>query len=135
MPLLLDVVPDQLSYAFDRRAFTLTADRSDQSHPWGIPLYVVKLIADGLVFGIDELVGREGFDPQAVTEDPGGYPDLDRINPGLGRGSHMLPAIKGPGVGLETKLPGCVTHVRFFFFNDTATTEIYTLSLHDALPI
>src|SRR2546425_6894779 len=37
-----------------------------------------------------------------------------------------------------------VSHVRcfvslvcifFFFFNDTATTEIYTLSLHDALPI
>src|SRR2546422_7531798 len=25
--------------------------------------------------------------------------------------------------------------MRFFFFNDTATTEIYTLSLHDALPI
>ena len=25
--------------------------------------------------------------------------------------------------------------VGFFFFNDTATTEIYTLSLHDALPI
>src|ERR1039457_3967904 len=24
---------------------------------------------------------------------------------------------------------------KFFFFNDTATTEIYTLSLHDALPI
>src|ERR1041385_9421582 len=32
---------------------------------------------------------------------------------------------------------GCVLlHVLFFFFfNDTATTEIYTLSLHDALPI
>src|SRR3712207_8217867 len=31
----------------------------------------------------------------------------------------------------------CVTYscVFFFFFNDTATTEIYTLSLHDALPI
>src|SRR5258708_22387465 len=38
----------------------------------------------------------------------------------------------------------CVRHVVvfcrprfscFFFFNDTATTEIYTLSLHDALPI
>src|SRR5438874_3248503 len=28
-----------------------------------------------------------------------------------------------------------VTVVKFFFFNDTATTEIYTLSLHDALPI
>src|ERR1039457_2619491 len=27
------------------------------------------------------------------------------------------------------------SHVFFFFFNDTATTEIYTLSLHDALPI
>src|SRR3712207_7993573 len=27
---------------------------------------------------------------------------------------------------------GCA---KFFFFNDTATTEIYTLSLHDALPI
>src|SRR5258707_10801415 len=26
-------------------------------------------------------------------------------------------------------------HAFFFFFNDTATTEIYTLSLHDALPI
>src|SRR6185312_17436987 len=26
-------------------------------------------------------------------------------------------------------------HPHFFFFNDTATTEIYTLSLHDALPI
>src|SRR2546422_7327876 len=26
-------------------------------------------------------------------------------------------------------------HLSIFFFNDTATTEIYTLSLHDALPI
>src|SRR5258706_3994171 len=29
----------------------------------------------------------------------------------------------------------CCLHDSFFFFNDTATTEIYTLSLHDALPI
>src|SRR3989449_4840041 len=29
-----------------------------------------------------------------------------------------------------SSFPSC-----FFFFNDTATTEIYTLSLHDALPI
>src|SRR2546430_14419283 len=28
-----------------------------------------------------------------------------------------------------------LTYFLFFFFNDTATTEIYTLSLHDALPI
>src|SRR5258708_21352207 len=29
----------------------------------------------------------------------------------------------------------CTSAPPFFFFNDTATTEIYTLSLHDALPI
>src|SRR5947199_10585689 len=29
----------------------------------------------------------------------------------------------------------CLLFFFFFFFNDTATTEIYTLSLHDALPI
>src|SRR2546427_6628539 len=31
--------------------------------------------------------------------------------------------------------PACLSLFFFFFFNDTATTEIYTLSLHDALPI
>src|SRR3712207_9251802 len=30
---------------------------------------------------------------------------------------------------------GVCPFYKFFFFNDTATTEIYTLSLHDALPI
>src|SRR3712207_9474100 len=29
----------------------------------------------------------------------------------------------------------CLLFIYIFFFNDTATTEIYTLSLHDALPI
>src|SRR5260221_9553435 len=32
-------------------------------------------------------------------------------------------------------LPSISFSPSFFFFNDTATTEIYTLSLHDALPI
>src|SRR5947208_1571589 len=32
-------------------------------------------------------------------------------------------------------LMSCDFVLFFFFFNDTATTEIYTLSLHDALPI
>src|SRR5258708_18429207 len=32
-------------------------------------------------------------------------------------------------------IPDDPSHPYFFFFNDTATTEIYTLSLHDALPI
>src|SRR5258706_16390203 len=34
---------------------------------------------------------------------------------------------------ISSGMPFTVTF--FFFFNDTATTEIYTLSLHDALPI
>src|ERR1035438_10906087 len=34
---------------------------------------------------------------------------------------------------LRQSFPLCLFF--FFFFNDTATTEIYTLSLHDALPI
>src|SRR5258708_34198920 len=33
------------------------------------------------------------------------------------------------------KISPLPTFFYFFFFNDTATTEIYTLSLHDALPI
>src|SRR5260370_41564500 len=36
---------------------------------------------------------------------------------------------------LVFRLLGKTLFYRFFFFNDTATTEIYTLSLHDALPI
>ena len=39
----------------------------------------------------------------------------------------------GRRVGLLVSL--VYTAVSVFFFNDTATTEIYTLSLHDALPI
>src|SRR3989454_3944124 len=36
---------------------------------------------------------------------------------------------------MSIHLPVTLTIFFFFFFNDTATTEIYTLSLHDALPI
>src|SRR2546426_3599707 len=36
---------------------------------------------------------------------------------------------------LSIHLFPCFLTFSFFFFNDTATTEIYTLSLHDALPI
>ena len=42
--------------------------------------------------------------------------------------------VTGGEVGfVESRSTDCVLF--FFFFNDTATTEIYTLSLHDALPI
>src|SRR6202041_3635910 len=46
--------------------------------------------------------------------------------------SHVVPACGPDLVG-----HCCPAYVLlfFFFFNDTATTEIYTLSLHDALPI
>src|SRR5258707_2854888 len=41
-----------------------------------------------------------------------------------------------PSKVLATGYPIAVNqYILFFFFNDTATTEIYTLSLHDALPI
>src|SRR5258706_16046129 len=40
-----------------------------------------------------------------------------------------------PTKALAYELKSRVTEFNFFFFNDTATTEIYTLSLHDALPI
>src|SRR3712207_7412003 len=36
---------------------------------------------------------------------------------------------------MSNSRPCCSLLLYFFFFNDTATTEIYTLSLHDALPI
>ena len=37
--------------------------------------------------------------------------------------------------GSRTRTPSSPRGYFSFFFNDTATTEIYTLSLHDALPI
>src|SRR6266487_3711363 len=44
-----------------------------------------------------------------------------------------------PGIAFpQRRRPGCaasLTSSWLFFFNDAATTEIYTLSLHDALPI
>src|SRR2546423_14663274 len=45
----------------------------------------------------------------------------------------VLPHTKNAHPTLPLTTSG--THFFFFFFNDTATTEIYTLSLHDALPI
>src|SRR5438132_12516017 len=39
------------------------------------------------------------------------------------------------GLLLSLLLLPALVSVLFFFFNDMATTEIYTLSLHDALPI
>src|SRR5260221_10848525 len=46
---------------------------------------------------------------------------------------HYIFYIKRRQTGRSLVLPS--SFLSFFFFNDTATTEIYTLSLHDALPI
>src|SRR6266481_1646237 len=64
---------------------------------------------------------------------------------GRGRKDHLHSISRGQGVVDEDRPyePNLVLAERdrhgalspFFFFNDTATTEIYTLSLHDALPI
>src|SRR5215204_2047214 len=58
-----------------------------------------------------------------------------------GRGRHLVGSVLAldlggalAGVG-RGALDGFLVHVFVVFFNDTATTEIYTLSLHDALPI
>src|SRR5579863_10749572 len=44
-------------------------------------------------------------------------------------------AVDGENVGVAARVNKVYFFLVGFFFNDTATTEIYTLSLHDALPI
>src|SRR5215216_7905368 len=46
-----------------------------------------------------------------------------------------MSAMWRPSVPVSVVWPAILCLFCFFFFNDTATTEIYTLSLHDALPI
>src|SRR6266496_2903774 len=53
----------------------------------------------------------------------------------LGLLSDMSPEVHRPPLEKFNALNDVPSCFRFFFFNDTATTEIYTLSLHDALPI
>src|SRR5438093_119030 len=57
-------------------------------------------------------------------------------NPDEAVPSFVSGAMAKAGKGLlEGTLQAGTSAVSFFFFNDTAPTEIYTLSLHDALPI
>src|SRR5947208_15162391 len=48
---------------------------------------------------------------------------------------HSPSAIVQRSLCLLSQCDPLTSSFSFFFFNDTATTEIYTLSLHDALPI
>src|SRR5271166_1854943 len=65
--------------------------------------------------------GQRGLRVPYVPEQKG---ERQRVEAGIGEGQFLVP----PGHQHDP-----VSLV--FFFNDTATTEIYTLSLHDALPI
>src|SRR3990170_8110396 len=48
----------------------------------------------------------------------------------------LAPVFRNPGFCCNSKMPSLgIMSLIFFFFNDTATTEIYTLPPHDALPI
>src|SRR5690348_4497976 len=47
----------------------------------------------------------------------------------------MVDTTKRTNCNCDILLLDCANALFLFFFNDTATTEIYTLSLHDALPI
>src|SRR3954449_992136 len=72
------------------------------------------------------------------TAPPPGAPRGRRQPPrGARRGPPRPPS--PPGLVLAssaaTRSVRAAARCPFFFFNDTATTEIYTLSLHDALPI
>src|SRR5215217_6461907 len=59
----------------------------------------------------------------------------DRAGRESAKGSRVLRGRRGLcGRAVRTCCGGASPNPRFFFFNDTATTEIYTLSLHDALP-
>src|ERR1022692_4154174 len=65
-----------------------------------------------------KLVDELAYDTPPGTRNPKRLQDVDYL---LHHGSSVITAFN-------------LQHI-YFFFNDTATTEIYTLSLHDALPI
>src|ERR1022692_3831843 len=63
---------------------------------------------------------------------------VESLSPAAGRHSStgfVMYIESHPTLGSMRCLLATVVFAFFFFFNDTATTEIYTLSLHDALPI
>ena len=85
----------------------------------------IERIADHL----PEYEGCEVIDGTGKIVTPGIIDRHVHVTGGGGEGSFHTQA---PQVQLSSLIKGGVTTV---FFNDTATTEIYTLSLHDALPI
>src|SRR6266436_5355842 len=62
-------------------------------------------------------------------------PSKERTTTCVGIPGSPLPSAQTAFTTTWYLVPAASLSVLFFFFNDTATTEIYTLSLHDALPI
>src|SRR2546428_641705 len=79
------------------------------------------------------------IDPVAVTLDAVYAMSSPDASPAIGRALFHMEDARTVAVQKtlsdNIQFPGMVHMFFFFFFNDTATTEIYTLSLHDALPI
>src|ERR1039457_3232024 len=61
--------------------------------------------------------------------------ELQRQSPILSAVLQVLEPVCHNTISRADVSPDSFLFLLFFFFNDTATTEIYTLSLHDALPI
>src|SRR5215510_14777301 len=101
---------------------------------------VPALIAAG---AIARIVGPAGVREAPVEAIPTG-PGKTSLQKGEIVASFFLPARPPrsadayqrftPRTEMDIELVGVFVNFTFFFFNDTATTEIYTLSLHDALP-
>src|SRR3712207_3540741 len=83
-----------------------------------------------------EVLGRGVVGRRVAADEAGG--DLARRDP-VREGVEQLPRVGGSSAPdrESTRLNSRHAHISYavFFFNDPATTEIYTLSLHDALPI
>ena len=107
---------------------------------------------EGLRAGVFDLTGAPRAFAAAVYETTFPQPGWAEQNPAdwwqaMGAAVRQAVAEAGitadavAGIALDTTCCSVVSFllffvfILFFFFNDTATTEIYTLSLHDALPI
>src|ERR1022692_879693 len=86
------------------------------------------LVISYAVFCLKKKTRKSGFGSRAAnrTTRPPAAPQAPHVR-----------AARSPVPALRCKRcwKGWTSRYLFFFFNDTATTEIYTLSLHDALPI
>src|SRR5215471_1500188 len=97
----------------DRKSTRLNSSHVEMSYA----VFCLKKKRDGGRALMDEAEAR----PEPIPV----YAEMVSINPVFLLSGALEKLAENLATGLHS----------FFFFNDTATTEIYTLSLHDALPI